>query len=293
MLTNRQKGLIYGAFIGDALALGPHWIYDTDLIEQQFAPLTDFMEPATPYHSIKGAGDFTHYGDQSLMLLKHLASYRRFDLANFKEDWINFIKYNTLYLDHATKTSLDILTRGDGFIGSDSMELGGLVRSGPLFALTHVTVDELLAQTHLTHNNETLDAIVLFTYRLLKYVLSGKTPSEALDLVYPESSDIIKAYVDQALANIDQPPVPTIKAIGQSCSAEFGLPASIYLILKYENDFVEALVQNAYAGGDSAARGMYIGMVLGAYMGYDKLPSKWIEDLNAKDTIKEALSVFE
>jgi len=51
MKSEKIKGLIYGSFIGDALALGPHWIYDTEKIDDKFTPITTYTAPIhTPYH---------------------------------------------------------------------------------------------------------------------------------------------------------------------------------------------------------------------------------------------------
>lgn len=292
MLTARQKGLIYGAFIGDSLALGPHWIYDTAIIEQQFKPLRDFQKPGTPYHPHKEAGDFTHYGDQTLLLLEHIASQQRLDMAVFKEAWLNLMDSGTLYLDHATKDSIVKLSTQNSFTGSDSLELGGLVRSASLFAMTYTTLDDMLNQTHLTHNAPLLDDIADFTYRLLKQMLVGTKPSVSINDLYLVASESIKPFIHQALSLLEVEPIIAIKEIGQSCSAEYGFPASLYLILKYGDDFEEALIQNAYAGGDSAARGMYVGMVLGAYHGFDALPPRWVNNLNHKNRIDDALSAF-
>lgn len=290
MLTANQKGLIYGAFIGDALALGPHWIYDTNLIEQQFKPLSDFQDPKTPYHPNKKAGDFTHYGDQALLLLDHLASLGHFDRVIFKEKWLSLMASGSLYLDHASKESILLLTERDCFKGSDSVELGGLVRGASMFALPSTTLNDLLSQMHLTHNAPLLNEVADFTHQLITRSLAGIHPSESIKELSLHSSDVVKSLIERASSLLNLDSVDAIKEIGQSCPADYSFPASLYIILKYGDHFEEALIQNAYAGGDSAARGMYIGMILGAYHGYETLPTKWVEGLNHGKQIEEAIS---
>lgn len=53
------------------------------------------------------------------------------------------------------------------------------------------------------------------------------------------------------------------------------------MILKYSNDFAAAARANAMVGGDNAARGVAIGMVLGAYHGVDSIPHELQQGLNA------------
>ena len=76
-----------------------------------------------------------------------------------------------------------------------------------------------------------------------------------------------------------------IADFGQACSVEAALPGAIHLVARYTDDFKAALVENAMAGGDSAARGMPVAMILGAYHGMDAIPGPWLEGLAAKTQI--------
>jgi len=71
--------------------------------------------------------------------------------------------------------------------------------------------------------------------------------------------------------------------IGKASPTEGALPASLYFALKYEGNVEEALIANAGCGGDSAARGMVIGMLLGAqhsFSGFNP-EHRWVKGLNA------------
>ena len=69
--------------------------------------------------------------------------------------------------------------------------------------------------------------------------------------------------------------------IGKASPTEGALPAALYLALKYKDSLPEALTANANIGGDSAARGIVVGMLLGAVHGRDALPVEWLSSLNS------------
>jgi len=284
MNMNRLKGLIYGSFIGDALSLGPHWIYDTSKIDKCYRPITGYTDPdQAPYHKGKKAGDFTHYGDQSLLLLKSIAANHGFNLLAFKKEWLKKMDANDMYLDHASKES--ILKLKDANIGSDSDELGGFSRSGPLFAAPNFDETMLTDEVKLTHNNPLLITISLFFSRVIQDVLHGTSVQDSIERHSNISPFIYDAY-EHTLSD-DLNIIDSILVSGQSCSSHFGLPAVLSVLTK-ESDFKKALIQNAYAGGDSASRAMIIGMVLGGRIGYDHLPVEWVNGLSAKSEIDKA-----
>lgn len=69
--------------------------------------------------------------------------------------------------------------------------------------------------------------------------------------------------------------------VGKASPTEGTMPSSIYMVLKYENDFAQAVRANAMVGGDNASRSVAIGMVLGALHGAAAIPDMWKKDLNA------------
>ncbi len=80
-----------------------------------------------------------------------------------------------------------------------------------------------------------------------------------------------------------------IAEFGQMCSVEAALPSTIHLIAKYEDNLKEALVENIMAGGDSSARGMFAGFLIGAYNGPDAIPMEWLKDMIHSNEIYELL----
>ena len=83
-----------------------------------------------------------------------------------------------------------------------------------------------------------------------------------------------------------------IGTFGQMCSVETALPGIIHLLTTYEVDFKRALVENILAGGDSAARGMPVGMILGAHLGLDAIPGHWLKELNTRNKIQGLLDTL-
>ena len=74
------------------------------------------------------------------------------------------------------------------------------------------------------------------------------------------------------------------------CEIDAAFPCVIHLITKYEDNLREGLIENAMAGGDSAGRGLTVGMVLGAHLGVDAIPPTWLSDLKSYREIVDLMN---
>ena len=83
--------------------------------------------------------------------------------------------------------------------------------------------------------------------------------------------------------------------IGKASPTEGALPAALYFAIKYQDDPEAALIANANCGGDSAARGIVIGMLLGAGALHDSaLPRdhRWVRGLNALPAVEALIEAL-
>jgi len=78
--------------------------------------------------------------------------------------------------------------------------------------------------------------------------------------------------------------------IGKASPTEGALPSSLYFAIKYQHDIEAALIANANCGGDSAARGIVIGMLLGSTGAVP--PSRWVQSLNSLGKVSSLIGEF-
>lgn len=66
----------------------------------------------------------------------------------------------------------------------------------------------------------------------------------------------------------------------------------LYLAARYPDDFEAAQIANANAGGDNCHRGAVLGALLGAALGFEAIPERWIEGLRARAAVDEEIETF-
>jgi ADP-ribosylglycohydrolase len=290
-LTNKQSGLLFGSYCADALSLGVHWIYDSQELAKKHGRVTHYMAPGgDSYHPHKQAGDQGHVGDQSLCLLTFLSREKMWDPSVFMEDWLGMWPNYNDYVDGASKATLaNVQNQTDKTQGgSDSVEIAGPARIAPLIVYLSSSserevVRASVEQTMLTHRSKEAEESAIFLAKSGYQLIHGANLLDTLNETAPEWA------LKKAKSVLSEKTVDAITKLGPACSISSALPSVLYLAMRYSNDIETAFIENAMAGGDNCARGLALGILLGAANGLSSIPEHWVENLNSRDALHELL----
>ncbi len=187
---------------------------------------------------------------------------------------------------------------------NDSKGCGGIMRVAPigLYANDSVSAGRIAAEASALTHGHPLGMIPSYVFSTLIWFLINKrlTIKEALDEAmsqYEKEFDVFdkkyknyfKELINKAieLSTSDKSDIESIKELGEGWVAEETFAIAIYSCLKYPNSFKDAIVCSVNHDGDSDSTGAVAGNIIGAYLGYDKIPSEYKDNVELKDVILE------
>lgn len=146
-------------------------------------------------------------------------------------------------------------------------------------SLGYIPAAGLVHIIHLVAHNE--DVTILKAIKDMKRAVAhqfanDKHLNEFLELIDKAIALSKDEYIDDLEA---------IRELGQGWVAEETLAIAIYCSLKYSNDFDKAMIASVNHSGDSDSTGAVTGNIVGAYLGLEGIPQKYLENLELKDVI--------
>ena len=264
---------INGAYIADKYSLGTHWMYDQKEIEQLSINWNILNNPQAPWHKNKKAGDFTHYGDHMRILHNFLKDKKDFDIALYKDYWLNEMKTYNGYIDSSTSKTIEIFKNNNTLIGYESSDLSCVGRIAPLLLVSKNKehfLNYVNSFVSMTHNSQDSLKSAKFFANFLYRVVNGETINDVLNNI--EVDDLLNDKFKAGIKSKDKNTSKAILNFGQSCPVDGGFQCVIHLLAKYDN-YKDIMLANSRAGGDSSARAMIIGMLMGSA----NAPREWDE----------------
>jgi len=268
------------------------------------------------YHPGQKAGEQTDYGEYNVVMLEHFAERPNpkgpIDLKALIPHWGERLMSPDwgAWRCTQTKQALQMVSQGAPYD-----RLGGMSNA---MAVRHVAghavfdkeddIAKAARDVMFTHANpEALGGGEYFARAVHKIIHNGMKPIDAFKAT---ASTMGGWYVDktnQGIAKFEEATDPSTQLskeefvddlaatsmarlwevgrsepikVGKASPTEGTLPTSVYLVLKYEKDFVAGVKANAMIGGDNASRSIAVGAVLGAIHGVDAIPEDLRTTLN-------------
>lgn len=230
------------------------------------------------------------------------------DVYNSYQDWLNtqrqgfkpsdkgwVANIETLYANRAPGgTCLGALSSGEmGTIENhinNSKGCGGVMRTAPA-GLMYYKNPKIAFETGarcaaITHGHPGGYLPGGVQAAIIANLIQGKNLEEAVD----NSVEILKTYdgnedttrlIKKAkeLANSDVDPEDAIKEIGEGWVGDEAIAIAVYCALKSPDNFEKAILMSVNHDGDSDSTGAITGNILGAYLGIEAIPQKWISSV--------------
>jgi len=284
-MNSAIQNSILSSLVCDTYVLGSHWVYDEKELQKLPIDWNSLNTAQSLWHKGKKAGDFTHYGDQTLFLLEYLKQNKSFNKESSYNFWKEKMSTYDGYIDGSSRESMQSM-------GASSEDLSICGRIAPLLLISS-SKEEFLksvaAFVSVTHNSQlALHASAFFAELLWMSQESSDLASLIKQL--QAKYKIFAKWIDEAVEKKDADSFVTIREFGPACGINGGFAGVIYLLLQ-KKSFQEIMILNAKAGGDSSARGMIVAMILGVSKNIE-LPKKWLKGINKLQKINALLELF-
>lgn len=216
-----------------------------------------------------------------------------------KEGWIAQIK--DLYATRAPGNTCISAIRGNnpGSIAkpiNNSAGCGGVMRVAPAGLMYHNNPKlafqvgaECAALTH-SHPRGYLPAGVLS--EMIAHIVNGKNIDEAVTetiktlKTYKDSEPVVELMKSaQMLAKTKVDPEDAIRMLGEGWVGDEAIAISTYCALKEPKNFQKAITMAVNHNGDSDSTGAILGNILGAHLGVEKIPEKWLKKVELSDEL--------
>ena len=278
MFEEKIKDLVLSSLVVDSYCLGTHWIYDEKQLINNSIDWNVLNAPMAIWHKGKTAGDFTHYGDQTLWLYEFLKDKNSFDEDSFKDFWFKNMKTYTGYVDGASRNTVSNIEEKISPSGSSSTDLSIVGRIAPLLKVSK-TKEEFLQNVEkfvkLTHNSKEAVKSADFFANLLLMVLEKNDIEKSIVQLKSSYDSYFQDMIQKGLDSKNSDTFKTIREFGPACDINGGFSGVIHLLCKYDN-LKDMLISNSKAGGDTSARAMIASVILLANKQMSEIPKNWL-----------------
>lgn len=338
-IQDRAMGAIMGAYIGDALGVGPHWFYDLDEQHRLYGDwINDYTNPQPDrYHGGMTAGQQSQSGLILNMLIDSILTIGEYNETDFckrldndlfplldgtanvgpggftsqsiREAWVLRTQHNKPWGDVAgftdnTEAAERILALSVRYANNPT-QLASTVSSNTLLTQCDETINAMtvaygavlgmLVQGHALDEDLSGKLMALVGEHQLPFhamTIPGSKPSGAGTFASPDALLTPSSIARAAHEDLIQPAWKVSLVYGMPCAVYHQFPACYYLAARYSNDFENAVLHAINGGGQNMARAMLTGALVGAQVGIQGIPKRFIEGLeNSSKLLDRAIKL--
>lgn len=338
-IQDRAMGAIMGAYIGDALGVGPHWFYDLDEQHLLYGDwINDYTNPQLDrYHGGMTAGQQSQSGLILNMLIDSILTIGEYNETDFckrldndlfplldgtanvgpggftsqsiREAWVLRTQHNKPWGDVAgftdnTEAAERILALSVRYANNPT-QLASTVSSNTLLTQCDETINAMtvaygavlgmLVQGHALDEDLSGKLMALVGEHQLPFhamTIPGSKPSGAGTFASPDALLTPSSIARAAHEDLIQPAWKVSLVYGMPCAVYHQFPACYYLAARYSNDFENAVLHAINGGGQNMARAMLTGALVGAQVGIQGIPKRFIEGLeNSSKLLDRAIKL--
>lgn len=246
-------------------------------------------KPGIHYHQCLQAGENTVNVRISALLAESLIANQGYNQADFAERYIEFMlnpeSHRDTYLEEYHRAFFKNHALGKPLhkCGIDDAHIGCLATLIPLILFYHKDYEKLIRvireHLSLTHKGESAAGAGELLALSLHHLLQGNDMNDTLfNKIGRDHYPALTFPYHRWIENHEDEEVVG-KIVSSACYLDDALPASIYLAIKYENQFERGLQVNTNLGGDNCHRGVALGALLGATNGCENILENWVTQL--------------